>query len=126
MVRIALGATLTLDLSPSHACAALSYLKPPSFCKGKKSINNRVGHVKKASCKLRPCIPGQSRALLTQKLTEMHDSKSSHLFAANIFFTKFGIISTPAEQRRTARTHLLHPPPTDSPPIYIKFCLFLC
>jgi len=125
MVRIALVAILALGLSLSHACAALSSLEPPSFCKADKSINHQVDHVKKTSCKLRPCNPGQGRALLTQVLAEIRDSKGSHLLPATILPSRLTTNSTPAEHRRTARTHLFHPSPDNPPPIFIKLCSLL-
>ena len=125
IVRIALVAILALGLSLSHACAALSSLEPPSFCKAEKSISHQVDHVKKASCKLRPCNPGQGRALLTKELAEIRDSKNTHLFPATILPSQLSTISTPAVHRRTARTHLLHPLPNNPPPIYIKLCSLL-
>lgn len=125
IVRIALVAILTLGLSLSHACAALSSLEPPPSCKAGKSINHQVDHVKKTSCKLRPCNPGQGRTLLTLELAEVRDSKGSHLLPATILSSQLATMPTPAVHRRTVRSHLLHPPLNNSPPIYIKLCSLL-
>lgn len=124
MVRIALVVILALGLSLSHACAALSSSEPPSFCKSGKSIDHQEDHVKKTSCKLRPCKSGQGRALLTESV-ELRDIKDSLLLPATILPGQFGTISVPKDYRRAARTDFLHPPPTHSPPIYIKHCSFL-
>jgi len=126
MVRIALVAILALGLSLSHACAALSSFEPPPSCQVGKSINHQVDHVKKTSCKLRPCNPGQGRALLTLKFAEIRDSKGGHLLPAIIFPNQFSTISTPGEHCRKVPRQLLHPPLNNSPSIYIRLCSLLC
>ncbi len=124
-VRITLAVILALGLSLTHACAALSSLEPPSLCKASKSISHHVDHVKKPSCKMLPCKSGQGRALLSQAFVERRDTKESLLFPAIIPPGQFGTTANLTDHRQALRTDFLHPPPTNSPPIYIKYCSLL-
>jgi hypothetical protein len=124
-VRITLAVILALGLSLTHACAAMSSLRPSVLCKASKSINHQVDHVKKTSCKMLPCKSGQGRALLSQESVERRDTKGSSLLLAAIPPGQFETTSNLAGHGRVARTDLLHPPPNTSPPIYIKHCSLL-
>lgn len=125
VVQIALAVILTLGLSLSHACAALSSLGPPSSCKSAKSINHKVDHVKKASCKMLPCKSGQGRVLLAEESVETRAPKGSPILLATILPGQFEVNSDLAHYGRIALTDPLRPPPTNSPPIYIKNCSLL-
>lgn len=122
--RIILAVILTLGLGLSHACAALSSLGPPSFCNSDKSTNHQVDRAKKTSCKLRPCKSGQGN-ILVQESIELRDTKGSSLSLAIIPPGQFGTALTLADHRRVARIDSLHPPPDNSPPIFIKHCSLL-
>lgn len=124
-VRITLAVILALGLSLTHACAALSSLGPQVFCKASKSISHQVDHVKKTSCKMMPCKSGQGRALLSPESVERRDIEESLLLPATIFPGQFGTIAKLTDHRQTLRTDLLHSPPANTPPIYIKNCSFL-
>jgi hypothetical protein len=125
VLRITLAVILALGLSLTNVCAALSSFKPAASCKTDKSINHQVDHVKKTSCKMLPCKTGQGRPLLSPESAELRNTKGSFLPPATIHPGQFEVSSHLTDHRQATRTALLHPPATNTPPIYIKYCALL-